>query len=114
MELQKVIDYCLVKKGAIQEFPFDEETLVCKVLGKMFALISLNKPYSINLKCEPQFAVGLRNEYHGVSAGYHMNKKHWNTILLDSDVSDEKIMELIDHSYEKVIQSLPKARQKSL
>jgi len=114
MELQSLIDHCLAKKAAKQEFPFDDSTMVLKVAGKIFALINLNAPYSINLKCEPEYALALRERYEAVTPGYHMNKKHWNTIELESDVSDKLLLELVDHSYEQVVRRLPKAEYKKL
>lgn len=114
MELQSVIDYCFSKKTITQEFPFDDSTMVFKVAGKMFTLINLKAPFSINLKCDPEYAIALRQTYTGVIPGYYMNKKHWNTILLESDVPAKNLLELIDHSYELVISKLPKAIRDTL
>lgn len=115
MTIQDYYDYCLSKKGVTEHFPFDEDTLVFKVGGKMFALSSLgqwekNEP-SVNLKCDPQRALELRAEYEAVQPGYHMSKVHWNTIAVNSDVPDKMLRELIDHSYELVFGSLTKKLQ---
>lgn len=110
MTIQDVYDYCLSKKGATEDLPFDEDTLVFKVGGKMFCLTSLKKweagDQSINLKCEPDYAEILRDQYQAVEPGYHMNKKHWNTINLNKDLPKQEIVKLIDHSYDLVFRSL--------
>jgi predicted DNA-binding protein (MmcQ/YjbR family) len=98
----------LQKRGVTEGFPFDENTLVFKVFGKMFALMDVDVFDSLNLKCTPEKAVELRESFQGVQPGYHMNKKHWNTVLTNDDVSDTLLFELIDHSYELVYASLPK------
>ncbi len=115
MTIQDYYDYCLSKKGVSEHFPFDEDTLVFKVGGKMFALSSLsqwekNEP-SVNLKCDPDKAMELRAEYEGVQPGYHMSKVHWNTVIVHSDVPARLLRELIDHSYELVFKSLTKKMQ---
>lgn len=115
MNIQSYYDYCLAKKGVTEHFPFDEETLVFKVGGKMFALSSLkgweaNTP-SINLKCDPDRAQEFRAEYEGIKPGYHMSKVHWNTVTVNSDVPQKLLLELIDHSYELVFKSLTKKLQ---
>ena len=97
-----------------EEFPFDANTLVFKVMGKMFALTDVDNFESINLKCDPERAIQLRDEYEAVQPGYHMNKKHWNTVLMDGRVGDRLIKEWIDHSYELVVQSLPRKIRLSL
>jgi len=92
-----------------EEFPFDETTLVFKVCGKVFALTGLKSPeFKVNLKCDPDRAVELRETYESITAGFHMNKKHWNTVSIDGSFSNELFMELIDHSYLLVIKGLPK------
>jgi predicted DNA-binding protein (MmcQ/YjbR family) len=101
-------DYCLRKKGTTEGFPFDDKVLVFKVLGKMFALVDVDSFESANLKCDPEKAIKLREEYTGVQPGYHMNKQHWNTVMLDGSVPDGLIYHLIDHSYELVVDKLPK------
>ena len=115
MNIETISQYCLSKKGAVEDFPFDEETLVFKVGGKMFALIPLEKiPLQINLKCDPEKAFELREEYEAVQPGYHMNKKHWNTIIIDGSVSIRKIFEWIDDSYNLVVAGLKKSELKRL
>ena len=109
MNIEQFRDYCLRKKCVTEEFPFDEKTLVFKVLGKMFALSGLEHiPASVNLKCDPKRAILLREEYDGqIIKGFHMNKKHWNTIEISS-LPYNLIVELIDHSYDLVVGKLPK------
>jgi predicted DNA-binding protein (MmcQ/YjbR family) len=108
MFLDDVRNHCLQKRGVTEGFPFDKNTLVFKVFGKMFALMDVDVFDSLNLKCIPEKAVELRESFQGVQPGYHMNKKHWNTVLTNDDVSDTLLFELIDHSYELVYASLPK------
>ncbi|BDB54479.1 hypothetical protein GENT5_07840 [Flavobacterium ammoniigenes] len=111
MNLDYFYEFCLSKKGVTEHFPFNEDTLVLKVGGKMFLLSSLssweNGSPQVNLKCDPERAQELRAEYDGIQPGYHMSKKHWNTISINKDVSDALVKELIDHSYELVFTSLP-------
>jgi predicted DNA-binding protein (MmcQ/YjbR family) len=102
VNLESFRDYCLKKKNVTEEFPFGEDTLVYKVSGKMFALTSIKTFESINLKCDPEKAVELREQYDSVQPGYHMNKKHWNTVVIDGSVSDRMLKEWIDHSYDLV------------
>lgn len=115
MNIEAFRDYCLTKKSVTEEFPFDEETLVFKVLGKIFALTGLERvPHEVNLKCDPEKAIELREEYDGlIFGGYHMNKKHWNTIMIES-LPNELITEMIDHSYELVVSKLPKKLRESM
>lgn len=113
MNIEQLREYCITKKGVTEEFPFDNVTLVFKVIGKMFALVGLEKwengETSINLKCDPEWSEELRGEYESIHPGYHMNKKHWNTITLNcGDVSDIFALELIDHSYDLVVKGLTK------
>ncbi|MFZ1704147.1 MAG: MmcQ/YjbR family DNA-binding protein [Saprospiraceae bacterium] len=110
MDVQYLREYCLKKKGVEECFPFDQVTLVFKVMGKMFALVGLDKhPASVNLKCNPQKAEELRMNYPDtVLPGYHMSKIHWNTVLLESELDVPFIKYLIDHSYELIVNSLPK------
>jgi predicted DNA-binding protein (MmcQ/YjbR family) len=96
-------EYCISKTDATESFPFGEDTLVFKVNGKIFALVNLDGELSINLKCDPVFAIELRERYSSVTSGYHMNKKHWNTVLLDGSVPDKELFSWIDHSYNLVI-----------
>ncbi|MFP9099839.1 MmcQ/YjbR family DNA-binding protein [Flavobacterium sp. RHBU_24] len=115
MTITDFYDFCLSKKGVTEHFPFDEDTLVFKVGGKMFALSSLNGwergNASMNLKCEPERALELRTEYDGINPGYHMSKVHWNTVTVKSDVPAKLLRELISHSYEMVFSSLTKKLQ---
>jgi predicted DNA-binding protein (MmcQ/YjbR family) len=99
MNIESLREYCISKKGADESFPFGEDTLVFKVSGKIFALVNLDGDLSINLKCDPAFAIELRERFSSVTAGYHMNKKHWNTVLMDGSVPDKEICSWIDHSY---------------
>lgn len=108
MNVEFFRDYCLSKKGAEETFPFDETTLVFKVGNKMFCLIGLENSDRCNLKCEPEKAIELRQQYESIVPGWHMSKTHWNTVYFNLDVSDKLIFELIDHSYELVYNSLPK------
>lgn len=115
MNIETLQAYCLSKAGVTEEFPFGEETLVYKVVGKIFALSSLDSsPLSINLKCDPERALQLREEYDCVRPGFHMNKKHWNTVVVDGSVKDTLIRDWIDHSYELVVASLPKKTREQL
>ncbi|MBK8442501.1 MAG: MmcQ/YjbR family DNA-binding protein [Sphingobacteriales bacterium] len=116
MDIEAIRSYCMAKKGSSESFPFDESTLVIKVMDKMFALISLDRtPFSMNLKCEPEYALELRDRYNWVREGYHMNKKHWNTIDLEAgNIPTALLYSLIDHSYNLVVQSLPKKTQAAL
>ena len=115
MNIQAYFEYCLSKKGVTEHFPFDEDTLVFKVGGKMFALSSLSGwekvTPSINLKCDPERAEELRAEFDDIKPGYHMSKVHWNTVSLHGDVTDKMVRELIDHSYDLVFKSLTKKIQ---
>lgn len=108
MDIEKLREYCLSKKRVDETFPFGEDTLVFKVCGKMFALTSLSEPDRVSLKCEPEIALELRERYPAVKPGYHMSKKHWNTILFDGSIPEQLILDWIDHSYERVVAGLPK------
>ena len=119
MNIEELRDFCISKKGVTEHFPFDDVTLVFKVMNKMFALSGLDDwekgVQKINLKCNPENAIALREEYDGINSGWHMNKVHWNTVTLNnSDVSDDLVRELIDHSYDLVVASLPKKTKKEL
>ena len=115
MNVEDISEYCLSKKGTSEDFPFDEETLVFKVMGKMFALIPLERiPFQINLKCDPELAVELRERYEAVQPGYHMNKNHWNTILVDGTLRNELIYRWIDDSYNLVVKGLRKTEKEKL
>ena len=109
MNIEAFRAYCIAKKGVTETFPFDEHTLVFKVMGKMFALSSLERqPSQVNLKCDPERAIALREAYDGVIiAGYHMSKVHWNTLFLE-ELPPKLITELIDHSYDLVVAKFTK------
>lgn len=112
MHLESFREYCLSKKGAAEETPFGPETLVFKVGGKIFALTSLDEPvFRCSLKCDPERAVELREQYDWIIPGYHLNKKHWNTLAPTSVAPDALVRELIDHSYELIVRSLPRKVQ---
>ncbi|MEZ4923180.1 MAG: MmcQ/YjbR family DNA-binding protein [Crocinitomicaceae bacterium] len=114
MNIEDFRDYCLNKKGISESFPFDETTLVFKVMNKMFALADIEVFDFINLKCDPDRAIDLRERYTAIQPGYHMNKKLWNSVYVNDDVGDQMIYELIDHSYDLIVASLPKKTQKEL
>lgn len=110
MNIEEFREYCLAKKGVTESFPFDESTLVFKVMGKMFALSGLeHQPSKANLKCDPEKAILLREEYDGlITPGYHMSKVHWNTVELEMNIPHSLLLELIDHSYDLVVSKLTK------
>jgi len=109
MNIEEFRDYCLSKKGVEETFPFDDVTLVFKVMGKMFALTGLKaEEFRVNLKCDPERAVELREEHVDIIAGWHMNKKHWNTVYFERGLDYALLMELIDHSYDLVVKGLRK------
>ena len=109
MDLAEFREYCLTKPGAREETPFGSDVLVFKVGGKMFALAALDEvPTTVNLKCDPDLALDLRDRYEQVGPGYHMNKRHWNTVEIDTGIPDVELRKMIDHSYELVVKSLPK------
>jgi predicted DNA-binding protein (MmcQ/YjbR family) len=115
VELANFREYCLAKPGAVEETPFGPDTLVFKVGGKMFALATLDEvPTTVNLKCDPDLALELRDRYEQVTPGYHMNKKHWNTVEIEGDIPGPELRKMIDHSYELVAASLPKAHRVKL
>jgi len=114
MNIEDFRTYCLKKKEVTESFPFDDTTLVLKVAGKIFALASLDQPLSINLKCDPERAIELREKYKAVKPGYHMDKKHWNTIEIDGTIAEYTLKNWIDHSYELVVSKMPKSRQREL
>lgn len=110
MKFESLREYLLEKKGAYEDFPFGPSAIVFKVMGKMFALVPLDEtPPRINLKCDPELALHLREAYGAVLPGYHMNKRHWNTIVLDGSIPDEDLMSMIDDSYSLVKMGLKKA-----
>ncbi|MBI2417213.1 MAG: MmcQ/YjbR family DNA-binding protein [Ignavibacteriales bacterium] len=103
MDIEKVRLYCLSKENAEETIPFGDDAPVYKVHGKMFLLLNLNRPFSINVKCDPEKALELREQYPSVTPGYHMNKKHWNTVQLESNIAPKLICEWIDDSYNLVV-----------
>ena len=111
MNTEEIRIYCLNKKGVTEGFPFDDTTLVFKVMNKIFALMRLDEIASINLKCDPELAIELRERFDFVIPGYHMNKQHWNTIQIDSCMDNSLIREWIDHSYELIVSKLPQKSQ---
>jgi predicted DNA-binding protein (MmcQ/YjbR family) len=113
MDLAQFREYCLSKSHATESTPFGPDVLVFKVGGKMFALATLDEvPTTVNLKCDPDLALELRDRYDQVTPGYHMNKKHWNTVEIEGDIPDPELRKMIDHSYDRVAGSLPKPRAK--
>ncbi len=114
MFAEEIRKHCIAKKGVAESFPFDEETLVFKVMNKMFCLMNLVPPVSVNVKCEPEKAVELRELYEGVEPGFHMNKKHWNTIQTELITDVKLIYEWIDDSYELVVKGLSKKEKEAL
>ncbi len=115
MDMEKIREHCLAKAGVTEDFPFDQDTLAFRVNEKIFLLTSLERdPSALNLKCDPERALELREAYTSITPGYHMNKRHWNTVVLDGTVPDKLLIELVDHSYSLIFQSLPKKVQKTL
>src|SRR2546426_1459179 len=113
MDLESFREYCLTKTGATEGAPFGETVVVFKVGGKMFALAALDEiPATVNLKCDPDLALELRDRYEQVTPGYHMNKKHWNSVGIEGGIPDPELRKMIDHSYDLVIKGLPKPRAK--
>src|SRR5437588_9843021 len=110
MDLAQFREYCLSKPRATEDTPFGPNVLVFKVGGKMFALAALDEvPTTVNLKCDPDLALDLRDRYEQIRPGYHMNKKHWNTVEIDGGIPEAELCKMIDHSYDLVVQSLPRA-----
>jgi predicted DNA-binding protein (MmcQ/YjbR family) len=114
MNIEELREYCLSLKGVSEDFPFDETTLVFKVGGKMFCLTDLEGELSINVKNDPEKNIELREEYPAVKPGYHMNKKHWNTILIDGSLSDDMIKNFIDESYDLIVMGLTRKQQQEI
>lgn len=112
--LEQIRNYCIAKPGVEETLPFDEDSPVYKVMGKMFAIISVTPPHSISLKCDPERSAELREEYEGITPGYHMSKVHWNTIRFDGNVPVKLINELVDHSYDLIVAALPKKLKEEL
>jgi predicted DNA-binding protein (MmcQ/YjbR family) len=115
MKFESLREYLLNKRGSYEDFPFGPSVIVFKVMGKMFALVPLDEtPPRINLKCDPELALHLREAYESVLPGYHMNKRHWNTVILDGPMPDSDLMAMIDDSYDLVVNGLKKRTGSSL
>ena len=115
MNIEEFREYCLSKKGASEKLPFGPDTLVFNVMDKAFALTSINEvPFRANLKCDPERAIELRASHEEIQPGYHMNKKHWNTVFMEDSLSDNLILELVDHSYDLVVKGLSKVKKEEL
>ncbi|MFN0275332.1 MAG: MmcQ/YjbR family DNA-binding protein [Chitinophagales bacterium] len=115
LNLETVREYCLKKSGVEETFPFDEETLVFKVMGKAFLLSGINNhPFRINIKMNPELIPQYRDRYPGVQPGYHMNKNHWNTVYPSSKIPNKQLLWMIDHSYEQVVNKLSKKEKVAL
>jgi predicted DNA-binding protein (MmcQ/YjbR family) len=115
MNIETFRQYCLEKKGVTEDFPFDEVTLALRVMGKIFALTGLdNERFTVNLKCDPDYALELREQYPEVQPGYHMSKKHWNTVDFEGSLSPALLRQLIDHSYEQTAKTLKKSEREEL
>ncbi|MEN8928226.1 MAG: MmcQ/YjbR family DNA-binding protein [Flavobacteriales bacterium] len=114
MNIEEFREYCISKPGVTESFPFDDNTLVFKVMEKMFALCGVQNYSYINLKCDPEKAIELREQYEGITDGFHMSKKHWNSCATESDISDLLMQELIDDSYNLVASKLTKAKKLEL
>lgn len=115
MNIEEIREYCLSKPAVTEGFPFNETALVFKVAGKMFAFLDLSEDSrGISLKCDPELAIELREQYPEVTPAWHFNKQHWNGVNLKSSISNNQLKEWIDHSYDLVVKSLPKSRQEEL
>jgi len=115
MNIEDIRLYCLSKVEVTESFPFDNSTLVFKVANKMFLLVGLNNnPLSFNAKCEPEKAIALREEYEAILPGFHMNKQHWNTVIVDDSLPEKLLKSLIDDSYNLIVSSLPKKVREQL
>jgi len=115
MHIEDFRDYCLNKRGVTESFPFGEDTLVLKVMGKIFAITGLDDDsFRVNLKCDPQYSLELRDAHPQIIPGWHMNKQHWNTVEFEQGLPEELLRSLIDHSYELIVASLSKKLQKEL
>jgi predicted DNA-binding protein (MmcQ/YjbR family) len=115
MNIEQYREYCLSKPGTTEHTPFGPDTLVFKVMNKMFALSGIETFDFINLKCDPEYAIELREKYDGtITPGYHMNKKLWNSVYVNVDVPDDLVYQLIDDSYQLIVDSLPKKVKEEL
>lgn len=111
MDIETLREYCLAKKAVTESLPFDEYSLVLKVMDKMFALIDLEEANKISMKCDPDYAIELRERYAAIDGAYHFNKKYWNQVMLDGDADDKLIKSLIDHAYEEVLKKFTKKKR---
>jgi predicted DNA-binding protein (MmcQ/YjbR family) len=115
MDATELREWCLEQVGAVEEFPFGPQPAVFKVAGKIFALSALRRtPLEVSVKCEPELAVDLRNTYAAIRPGYHLNKRHWNTITLDGSLPDQLVRDLIEDSYDLVVSALPRRVREGL
>lgn len=115
MNVETLAEYCLSKKGVKEDFPFDDVTMTMKVMGKIFAFLPLDaEPFQISLKCDPDKAIELREQYEEISGAFHLNKKHWNALNCEGNLPTKLIYELIDHSYDLVVKGLKKADKEAL
>ena len=115
MDSRELRRWCLQQPGSVEEFPFGPESSVFKVAGKMFALSALDRtPLEVSLKCEPELAFRLRSTYPAIRPGYHLNKRHWNTVTLDGSLPDQVVRDLIEDSYDLVVSGLPKGVRENL
>ena len=115
MDIESFRSYCLYKAGTTEEFPFDESTLVFKVMGKIFAITGLDDlEFKVSLKCDPDWAIDLRESFPQIVPGFHMNKKHWNTVSFEADLPEMLLREMIDHSYQLVVNGLSAKAKKTL
>lgn len=114
MNIEELRDYCIAKPGVTEEFPFDETTLVFKVMGKMFVFTNLEGDWKLNLKCDPEWAMELREQYPAVQPGYYMNKMMWNSVVMDGSLKSQLVLEMVDHSYQQVVNKLPKKLKEEL
>jgi predicted DNA-binding protein (MmcQ/YjbR family) len=114
MNRDELREYCLSKRSTMEDFPFGKDVAVFKVVGKIFALMPIELPLRISLKCDPIRAIMLRETYSSVKPGYHLNKKNWNTVIVDGSIADDELYEMIDHSYAQVVQGLPAPQRKRL
>ena len=111
MKLEAFTKYCLSKPFVTKDFPFGEETICFMLAGKIFSITSYNVPLKVNLKCDPEEAVELRERYEEVQPGYHMNKKHWNTVDFEGSISDSELRRMVDNSYDLIVSSLSKKQR---
>lgn len=114
MNIEELREYCLSLEKVTEDMPFGDDTLVFRVMNKIFALVNLDGETRINLKCDPGRAIELREEFPAIIPGYHMNKQHWNTVIMDGSLKKEMVLSLIDHSYEIIVESLPKSKKEEL